>query len=122
LRFVGKELYTNQKAPGSSTYEPLDELTDDEARIFRSHTNAFPFTDVNGAYSLVGASFEIDVLVGLTAAQIGNEMNRKASPVAGAVDGAANVITAAICETTGGQPGSVCAAPGVVAAAKTLPL
>ena len=48
-------------------------------------------------------------------------MQQPNSPVARAVNGAANVITAAVCSTTDGQPGDVCTAPGVVAAAATLP-
>jgi hypothetical protein len=36
--------------------------------------------------------------------------------VAKAIDGTANVITAAICDITGNQPSSVCTAPGVTAA------
>ena len=43
------------------------------------------------------------------------------SPIAKQVLGAANMMTAAICELTGGQPANVCTAPGVAAAAATLP-
>ena len=35
--------------------------------------------------------------------------------------GTANIITAAICKQTGGQPANVCSSSGVVAAAKHLP-
>ena len=42
------------------------------------------------------------------------------SPVATAIDGAANVITAAICTLTHGQPGGVCRSAGVKAAAGSL--
>ena len=105
----------------TNAYRELDKLTAEEAAIFGSHTNAFPFTDINGAYALVGASFHIDVLRGLTAEQIALAMQQPNSPVARAVNGAANVITAAVCSTTDGQPGDVCTAPGVVAAAATLP-
>jgi hypothetical protein len=121
LTFVGKEMYTNKRPVGSSVFERLDKLTTEEASIWRAHTDAFPFTDINGAFALSGASYDMDVLQGLTAVQIGRAMNDPKSPVAKAVVGAANVITAAICSTTGDQPADVCTAPGVVAAAKTLP-
>jgi hypothetical protein len=121
ITFVGKELYTNEKPAGSTVFERLDRLTAEEAAVFQSHTNAYPFTDINGAYALSGASYQMDVLTGLTAVQIGRELNDRKSPVAQAVIGAANVITAAICATTDDQPAGVCTAPGVVAAAKTLP-
>jgi hypothetical protein len=121
LTFVGKEMYTNEKPVGSSLFERLDTLTAEEASIWRSHTDAFPFTDINGAFALSGASYDMKVLKGLTGVQIGRAMNDPQSPVAKAVIGAANVITAAICSTTGDQPANVCTGPGVVAAAETLP-
>jgi hypothetical protein len=43
------------------------------------------------------------------------------SKIAKAVDGAANIITAAICATTGNKPATVCSAPGVTAAGALLP-
>ncbi len=42
-------------------------------------------------------------------------------PIAKAVNGSANILTAAICEATDGQPAEVCTAPGVTAAAVALP-
>jgi hypothetical protein len=42
------------------------------------------------------------------------------SPVGKDIDGAANMITAAICKLTHGQPRNVCASPGVAAAARSL--
>jgi hypothetical protein len=52
--------------------------------------------------------------------QIATALSDPTSPVAKAVDGSANVLTAALCEVTGQRPSAVCTAPGVVAAAKTL--
>lgn len=43
------------------------------------------------------------------------------SPIGRAVDGEANVITAALCVATGEQPPPVCESPGVVAAAGQVP-
>jgi hypothetical protein len=39
-------------------------------------------------------------------------MRDPASPVGKDIDGAANMITAAICKLTHGQPGNVCTSPG----------
>ena len=47
-------------------------------------------------------------------------MRNPSSAVAKDIDGAANVITAAICTLTHGQPGSVCQSSGVKAAAGSL--
>ncbi len=47
-------------------------------------------------------------------------MRDPSTPVAKDIDGAANVITAAICTLTNGQPGGVCQSVGVKAAASSL--
>jgi hypothetical protein len=47
-------------------------------------------------------------------------MRDPSSAVAKDIDGAANVMTAAICTLTHGQPGGVCHAAGVTAAAGSL--
>jgi hypothetical protein len=47
-------------------------------------------------------------------------MRDPSTPVAKDIDGAANVITAAICTLTNGQPGGVCQSAGVKAAASSL--
>jgi hypothetical protein len=47
-------------------------------------------------------------------------MRDPGSPVGKDIDGAANMITAAICKLTHGQPRNVCASPGVAAAARSL--
>ena len=59
-------------------------------------------------------------LAGKSHRQIAAALSDPASPIALAVDGSANVITAALCKVTGQQPTPVCSAPGVTAAAKTL--
>ena len=54
--------------------------------------------------------------------QIAADLSDPTSPVANAVLGAANEITAAICTTTGEKPGPVCTSPGVRAGALRLGL
>ena len=60
------------------------------------------------------------MLAGKTQQQIADALKNPADPMAQAIDGAANAITAAICKTTNNQPSAVCAAPGVTAAATTV--
>ena len=67
-----------------------------------------------------GASFDPQLLAGMSHRQVAAALADPTSPVAKAVDGSANVLTAALCEVTGQQPAAVCTAPGVAAAAKTL--
>jgi hypothetical protein len=43
-------------------------------------------------------------------------LNNPSSPIAKGVDGAANLITAAICKTMNHQPANVCTSAGVTAA------
>jgi thiol-disulfide isomerase/thioredoxin len=111
LSFVGKELYTNKRVGG--VYEPLDKLTDAEQQIFQAHTQGFPFIDVGGRYVVTGATYESGVLDGQSAPAIAAALANPDSATAQGVIGAANRITAAICQVTGGKPANVCTAPGV---------
>jgi hypothetical protein len=45
-------------------------------------------------------------------------MRDPSSPVGKDIDGAANIITAAICKVTHGQPRNVCTSAGVTAASQ----
>jgi hypothetical protein len=67
-----------------------------------------------------GASFSPQVLQGLSRAQIASQLNDPTSPVAQAIDGAANQITAAIATVTGNQPSSVSSSPAIAAIEKSL--
>ena len=61
------------------------------------------------------------MLQGKTWQEIASALSDPSSPIAKQVLAAANVLTAAICDVTGGQPTNVCTAPGVTGAAATLP-
>src|SRR5215469_4534289 len=80
----------------------------------------FPFIDFGNKYVIKIPSFDPGVLAGMTWSQAAAALHNPSSPVAQSADGAANLITAAICKMTNGQPGSVCTAPGVVTASKSL--
>jgi hypothetical protein len=58
------------------------------------------------------AQYLPSALAGLSWAQVAAAMRDPASPVAKDIDGAANMITAAICKLTHGQPAGVCQAAG----------
>jgi hypothetical protein len=111
LAFTGKELYTNEEH--GDGYAPLDTLTAEEQRLFGRHSQAYPWIDIAGRYSISGATYDPSVLHGLTAREISNAMSDPTSPVAKAVDGAANVVTAALCQVTDNKPAAVCTAPAV---------
>jgi len=59
-------------------------------------------------------------LAGLSWTQVTAAMHDPSSTVGKDIDGAANMITAAICATTKGQPGNVCTSAGVTAASKSI--
>jgi hypothetical protein len=60
------------------------------------------------------------VLAGMSWAQISAAMRDPSSTVGKDIDGAANILTAAICAITNGQPGGVCHSAGVRAAAGSI--
>ena len=80
----------------------------------------YPFIDFGNQYSITGPSYDPGVLAGLTWDQVATALQNPASTVAQGADGAANLITAAICKMTNGQPGSVCSSAGVVKASASL--
>jgi hypothetical protein len=72
-------------------------------------------------YILIGANYDPGLLQGMTRDQIAAALSDPASPIAQGVDGAANTITAAICQVTNGQPSSVCSDPTITKIAAKLP-
>lgn len=100
----------------------LDHISSADNTLFETiGGGGFPFIDIAGKYyfsvqydpSLLGGS-------GTTQKQIAAAIHDPSSAIAKAVDGSANILTAAICTTTADAPSSVCKSPGVVAAAKSL--
>lgn len=126
LSFSGKETQSNQVVNGN--YAPLDTLSAADQAIFATYNTppyvqspgAIPFIDIGGKYLISGASYNPQVLHGKTHAQIAAQLSDPNSAIAKGVDGAANVLTAAICKITNNQPARVCQASGVTAAAAAL--
>ncbi len=126
LSFTGVETAGNTLSGGR--YEPLDSLSPADEKIVTTYnkppytTNAgsIPFVDLAGRYITSGATYSPEVLKGLSRAEIAASLDDPKDPVAKAIGGTANVITAALCEATGGQPTNVCTSAGVQAAAKAV--
>jgi len=127
LSFTGVE--TNGRTKVNGQYAKLDRLAAADARTFQTYdqppyitgsAGGIPFLDLGGSYVSSGASFDPQLLAGMSHRQVAAALANPTSPVAKAVDGTANVLTAALCEVTGQQPAAVCTAPGVAAAVKTL--
>jgi hypothetical protein len=83
-----------------------------------------PFVDIGNRVLIEGAGigFSPGTLQGISLGQIATDLSDPTSPVAQAVLGGANEISAAICATDGARPRSVCRSPGVRAGALRLGL
>jgi hypothetical protein len=132
VSFTALELYGDQPSgqapPG---FAPIHALTPAERQVLRrydgwpetgSGAGPMPFVDVANRAIVIGAGtgFSPGLLLAPSASEIAAALRRPSSPVAQAVIGAANELTAAICAATGGRPVEVCATPGVEAGAARL--
>ena len=77
----------------------------------------YPFIDFGNKTALTGPLYVPTMLAGLTWEQVASKLKNPNDPVAQAVDGAANYMTASICKMTGGKPGNICSAPQIKALA-----
>ena len=81
-----------------------------------------PFVDAGNRLVATGAAIGLSpgVLDGESMGQIAGALSDPTSPTTRAILGAANEITAAVCEVTGEQPGALCGSAGVRAGAARL--
>lgn len=95
----------------------LQNPTSAEQQIISSFNpgGSFPFIDIGNKYSITGASYDPKVLANLDWQGISSSLSNPNNPVAQSILGAANYLTAAICESTGQQPASICKAAPIPA-------
>jgi uncharacterized protein DUF929 len=118
LTFTPVETETNIPDPSTGGYTTLETPTKAQQALFvkydappyTTQAGAIPFIYFGGKYVSIGASYDVTVLSGLKWDQIASDLNNPDSPVAKAIGGTANHITAAICKMTGNQPASACTA------------
>ncbi len=118
LTFTPVEMQTNIPDKSTGTYTTLQTPTKDQQALLTKYDAApyvdssaagsIPFIDFGNKYVSIGASYNPQVLAGLSWSTIAADLHNPSSPVAQAVDGTANYITAAICKMTGNQPASAC--------------
>jgi hypothetical protein len=104
---------------------PLQNTTSQQQALWVKYDSSdgstgYPFIDFGNKYVLRTPTYDPAVLAGMTWAQVAAALHNPSSQVAQGALGSANYITAAICKMTGGQPGNVCNAPGVVKASGSL--
>jgi hypothetical protein len=122
LAFVPVEWFgeaTDPSTPFGHVY--LQQPTAQQQALFtRYGSGSIPFVDIGNRYILPQVQYVPSALAGLTWTQIAAAMRDPSSPIARDIDGAANILTAAICTLTHGQPGGVCHSAGVQAAAGSI--
>lgn len=100
----------------TSAQQALLNKYDSPPYVSSSSQGSIPFVDIGNKYLISGASYSPQVLQGKNWSQIASALHNPSSPIAQAVNGTANMITAAICKTTGGQPANVCTSKAVTSA------
>jgi thiol-disulfide isomerase/thioredoxin len=113
LTFSTVEEQTVQKAALQSPTSAQSALIAKyDAPPYVSQTNAgsIPFVDFGNKYMISGASYSPQLLSGKSWSQVAAALSNPSNPVARAIDGTANQITAAICKLTNNQPSSACTA------------
>ena len=129
IAFTGVETNTNQLSPSGTGYEPLETLTPEQEQLLQTYdgppytspAGSIPFTLIGNRFGISGSSYHPDVLQGKSWQQIADALSDPTSQVAKQVLATANMLTAAICQLTDGQPSNVCTSPGVTSAEATLP-
>ena len=106
--YTSRYLTFDPKEETDRAEKPLEKLTSAEQTTMSKYTTGVPFIDFDGKSVLVTPSYDPQTLKGLTQQQIADQLKDPTSKVAKAVDGANNVLTAAVCQVTNNQPSSVC--------------
>jgi hypothetical protein len=108
VTFTPVEETTN--VPQGNGYVPLQKPTPAEQALLNKYdsSGSIPFVDFGNKYTIVGASASPQVLAGKSWPTIASSLHDPSSPIAQAVDGTANYMTAALCKLTSNQPSTVC--------------
>ena len=109
--------------------KPLQPLTGEPAKLFSKfdappytpQAGGIPFLYIAGRWLLLGSPVSPDAIGTQDWNKVATALADPNSKLAKEILPQANLITAAICDSTGGKPEKVCKAPGIVAAAALLP-
>ena len=114
VTFTAVEETTNVRQ--GNGYTPLQQPTAAQQALLNKYDpgGSIPFVDFGNRYTIIGASANPQVLSGKSWQTIASSLHDPASPIAQAVLGTANYMTAALCKLTGNQPATVCT-PAVTA-------
>jgi hypothetical protein len=98
--------------------KPLDTVPADVQHLVSTYNKqgSIPFVDLGGKATIIGASYDPNVLQGKTHDEVAAAMQDPSTAIAKAVNGTANAITAQLCGLTAGLPANVCTSKAVTAA------
>ena len=124
LTFDTSEHESND-SDGLGTRTVLEPLTSLESTLWArydggSSGEGFPFLDIGNKYFVTSPSYDPAVLSGLDQQDVASKLKNPKDPVTQAIVGTANYLTAALCQTTGQQPSSVCSASVIAQATKAM--
>jgi Domain of unknown function (DUF929) len=123
IAFSSVEGQTNTGAPlETPTAEQQALLQQFDAPPYTSAGGAIPFLMIGNRYVQIGSSYQPNELAGMTRLEVAQALaDPSSSPAAQEILSSADMLTAGICQLTGGQPSDVCQSPGVTQAAQSLP-
>jgi thiol-disulfide isomerase/thioredoxin len=114
LAFTPVEMETVSKAPlqkPTAAQNALISKYDAPPYVPQQSATSIPFVDFGNKWIISGASYSYSLLQGKTWSQVATALQSPSTPIAQGADGAANMMTAAICKLTNNQPANVCSAP-----------
>ena len=132
LVFKGIERYSNVTDPNNAFYYPLMSISKaenanlskyDVSKYFgfpATDDGSIPYISMGNKFFVAGASYTPALFEGETRDAVASNLSSPSSPITAAIIASANYQTAALCNLTKGQPGSVCTSPGVIAAKTAL--
>ncbi|HEY8080821.1 MAG TPA: hypothetical protein VIE15_01945, partial [Acidimicrobiales bacterium] len=85
-------------------------------------SGGIPFMDMGNKAFILGTAYNPQYLAGLTRNEIATGLTDPTNPATQAIVATANYVSAGLCASTKGKPGSVCASSGVMAAAHAMHL
>lgn len=128
-KFVSHYVHFQQVETADRHGKPLEPLVGQAAELFRkfdappysSQAGGIPFVYIGGRWLLLGSPVNPKDYGKKPWSKIADELANPNSKLAKAVLPQANLITAAICNATGGKPAKICKAPAIVTTAALLP-
>lgn len=102
--------------------KPLQSPTASQQQLVNKYDTggSIPFVDFANKFAFNGAMYTPDVIGGMSWLAVADALQSGDSTQAKAVIGSANLVTAAICKSTGDQPASVCSSTTIQSLEKKL--